>query len=156
MNATISKEGNRFYVSLCVQENIEVPTFTLRNAVGIDLGIKNLVVTSDGLKYKAMTAIRKYERKIKGLNRWLARCQKGSKNRLKVLNKLQVVYRKLRNARKYYTHLITSTLVKENDMIVTETLKVKKMIEQGKTSLSKYLSDSSLSEIIRQLEYKCC
>ncbi len=156
MNATISKEGNRFYVSLCVQENIEVPTFTLRNAVGIDLGIKNLVVTSDGLKYKAMTAIRKYERKIKGLNRWLARCQKGSKNRLKVLTKLQVVYRKLRNASKYYTHLITSTLVKENDMIVTETLKVKKMIEQGKTSISKYLSDSSLSEIIRQLEYKCC
>ena len=102
-----------------------------------------------------MNTIKKYEHKISGLNKWLSRCIKGSKNRLKVIYKLQTVYRKLRNARKYYTHLITSTLTKENDIIVTESLKVKDMIEKSEHSMSKYLSDSSLSEIIRQLEYKC-
>lgn len=102
-----------------------------------------------------MQAIRKYDNKIRGLNKWFARTEKGSKNRLKVIAKLQAVYRKLKNTRKYYTHLITSTLVKENDIIFTEDLKVKSMIEKSKNKLSKYLSDSSLSEIIRQLEYKC-
>ena len=155
INATVSREGNRYYVSVCVQENIDIPEFKLRNIVGIDLGVKNLVVASTGLKYKAMDAIKRRERKIRGLNKWLSRCQKGSKNRLKVIAKLQAAYRKLRNARKYYTHLITSTLVKENDIIVMETLKVKDMIEQGKNNMPKYLSDSSLGEITRQLEYKC-
>lgn len=154
MNATISKESNRYYVSVCVEELIDKSEFKLRTAVGIDLGVKNLVITRDGLKYKAMNAIKKYEKKIKGLNRWLARTIKGSKNRLKVIAKLNVAYRKLRNIRKYYTHLITSTLVKENDLIVTENLQVKNMIESKTNKLAKYLSDSSLSEIIRQLEYK--
>ena len=155
LNATISKEAGRYYVSVCVEECIDYPSFLLKNMVGIDLGIKNLVVTSDGLKYDAMNTIKKYEHKIKGLNKWLSRCIKGSRNRLKVISKLQVVYRKLRNARKYYTHLITSTLIKENDIIVTENLKVKDMIEKSNHTMSKHLSDSSLSEIIRQLEYKC-
>lgn len=154
INATITREGTRYYVSICVEENIDIPKFKLRNIIGIDLGVKNLVITSDGLKYKAMNAIKKYEKKIKGLNRWLVRCKKGSKNRLKVIAKLQAVYRKLRNTRKYYTHLITSTIVKENDIIITETLKVKDMIEKGKQGMSKYLSDSSLQEVIRQIEYK--
>ena len=102
-----------------------------------------------------MHAIKKYEKKITGLNRWLSRCKKGSKNRLKVIARLQVAYRKLRNSRKYYIHLITSTLVKENDLIVTETLKVKDMIESSNHGMSKYLNDSSLNEVVRQLEYKC-
>lgn len=155
INATVSRECGKYYVSLCVEEEHQTTEFRLRNAVGIDLGIKNLVVTSDGLKYKAMNAIKRYEKKIKGLNRWLARCQKDSKNRYKVIQKLQAAYRKLRNARKYYIHLITSTLVKENDIIVCETLNVKDMIEEGNNRISKYLSDSSLSEVLRQLEYKC-
>lgn len=155
INATISKEAGRYYVSVCVEECVDYQEFLLNNIVGIDLGVKNLVVTSDGLKYDAMNTIKKYEHKISGLNKWLSRCIKGSKNRLKVISKLQAVYRKLRNARKYYTHLITSTLTKENDIIVTENLKVRDMIEKSNHNMSKYLSDSSLSEIVRQLEYKC-
>ena len=156
INATVSRDNGRYYVSVCVEFNIDIPEFRLRNAVGIDLGVKNLVVTSDGIKYSAMKAIRKYEKKIRGLNRWLSRCQKKSKNRVKVIKKLQVVYRKLRNSRKYYTHLITSTLVRENDMLVTENLKVQDMMEKSNHIMSKYLSDSCFGEIIRQLEYKCC
>lgn len=152
INATITKENNRYYVAVCIEENKPLEEFILKNAIGIDLGIKNLVITSDGIKYKKMQAIKKYERKIRGLNKWLSRCEKGSKNRKKVIEKLNSVYRKLKNTRKYYTHFISNILVKENDIIVTEDLDVKKMIEEKK--ISKYLSDSSMSEIIRQLEYK--
>ena len=122
--------------------------------IGIDLGIKNLVTTSDGIKYDPMPQIKRIEKKIKGLNKWLARTQKGSKNREKVKNKLSRVYQKIRNIRKYYTHSITSKIVKNNDLIVIEDLQVKDMIKQSNKTLTKLLTNSTLSEIIRQLKYK--
>ena len=154
-NATISKVASKYYVSLSVEEEIKTKEFIPRYITGIDLGVKDLVITSDGVKYKAIENITKIERKIKGYNKSLSRSNKGSNNRKKIIMKLQRYYEKLRNARKYYTHLITSTLVKENDIIACETLKVKDMIEKGKRHIAKHLSNSSLSEIIRQLEYKC-
>ena len=153
-NATISKVANKYYVSLSVEEEIETKPFIPRYIVGLDLGVKDLVVTSDGIKYKSLENIKKYERKIKGYNKALARSKKGSNNRKKIIIKLQRYYEKLRNARKYYIHLITSNITKENDIIVCETLKVKEMIEKGKHHLSKYVANSSFGEIIRQLEYK--
>ena len=154
-NATISKEADKYYVSLCVEEEKIIKPFIPKYITGIDLGVKDLVITSDGIKYKALKNIKKFERKIKGYNKALSRSRKGSNNRKKIIIKLQRYYEKLRNARKYYTHLITSTLVKENDIIACESLKVKEMIEKGKHHLSKYIANSCLSEIIRQLEYKC-
>ena len=154
-NATISRVSNKYYVSLSTEVEIDTKPFVPRYIAGIDLGVKDLVITSDGIKYKALDNIKKYEKKIKGYNKALSRSKKGSNNRSKIIIKLQRYYEKLKNARKYYTHLITSKLVKENDIIVCESLKVKEMIEKGKHHLSKYISNSSLGEIIRQLEYKC-
>ena len=154
-NATISRVSNKYYVSLSTEVEIDTNPFVPRYITGIDLGVKDLVITSDGIKYKALDNIKKYEKKIKGYNKALSRSKKGSNNRSKIIIKLQRYYEKLRNARKYYIHLITSKLVKENDIIVCESLKVKEMIEKGKHHLSKYISNSSLGEIIRQLEYKC-
>ena len=93
----------------------------------------------------------KYEKKIKGLNKWLARCEKGSKNRIKVKIKLQRAYQKLRNARKYLLHLISKEITEENDIIVTEKLKINKMVQ---SPLSKKIYDASWAELIRQLKYK--
>ncbi len=73
------------------------------------------------------------------INKALSRSMRGSKNREKIIKKLQRNYEKLRNARKYYTHLITSNLVKENDIIACETLKVKDMIEETKHRFRKYI-----------------
>ena len=84
----------------------------------------------------------------------LARSEKESKNREKIKIKLARVYQKMRNARKYYTHFITSQIVKENDIIVCEKLKVQEMIMKGTRSLSRMIANSSLSEIVRQLRYK--
>ena len=154
-HVTVGKVGKRYYASVNVEEEKEIKPVIPRYIVGIDLGVKDLVVTSDGIKYKALENIHKIERKIKGYNKALSRSVKGSNNRNKIILKLERYYEKLRNARKYYTNLITSKLVKENDIIVCETLKVKEMIEKGKNHLSKGIINSSLGEIIRKLEYKC-
>ena len=153
LNATVSKIGNRYYVSLCIDENTQPIPFTPKRIIGLDLGIKDIVVTSDGLKYKNEQNIKKYEKKIKGLQRWLQRCQKGSKNRLKVQMKLQRVYQKLKNARKFLLHRISKEIVENNDIVVTEKLKITNMIKNH--NLAKAIQDSSWYELKRQLEYKC-
>ena len=151
-NATIYKEANKYYVSVCVEEYKEIKEVPIRRVVGIDVGVKDLLTTSDGIIIKNMKFIDKYEKKIKGLNRWLSRCQKGSKNREKVKKKIQEVYSKLRNARKYFLHKTSRQLVNENDLIVTEKLKINKMVQNKK--LSKKIYDASWYELIRQLQYK--
>ena len=152
INATISKEAGKYYVSVCVEEEIKVEKITPTTIVGIDLGLKDLVVTSNHEKIGNPKIIKKYEKKIKGLNKWLSRCQKGSKNRKKVLKKLQTVYKKLRNARKYLLHSISKKLVQENDIITCETLKIKDMVQNKK--LSKSILNASWNELIRQIKYK--
>ena len=154
-NVTVGKVGKRYYISVNVEEEKEIKQVIPRYITGIDLGVKDLVVTSEGVKYKSLENINKIERKIKGYNKALSRSEEGSNNRRKIIFKLERYYEKMRNARKYYTNLITSKLVKENDIIVCETLKVKEMIEEGKNHLSKRIANSSLGEIIRKLEYKC-
>ena len=132
VNATISKEAGKYYVSVLVEDN---------------LGVKDLVITSDGDKYASLNLVQKYEKKIAGLQRWLSRCKPGSKNRYKVRIKLQRVYQKMKNARKYYTDLITKKLIEENDYIISEDLKIKEMIESSTNKLSKYLT-SSVKDVI--------
>ncbi len=150
-SATIYKEANKYYVSITVEDIIEVPKFIPTKIVGIDLGIKDLIVTSDGIVKENKKVIEKYEKKIKGLNRWLSRSKLGSKNKNKVKIKLGRTYQKLKNARKYLIHLISKEIVSENDIIVTEKLKIKEMV---KGQLSKKIYDASWAELIRELEYK--
>ena len=153
-NATVTKEASRYYVSICVEEEIKEVTFTPRYFIGIDIGVRTLVTCSDGIKYDKIKEIEVQERRIKGLQKALSRTKLSSNNRQKLIQKIQRAYQKIRNMRKYYIHTITTKLVKENDVITAETLKVKDMIEKGKNHLAKYISNASFSEIIRQLGYK--
>ena len=153
INATISKESNgKYYVSVVYEQNIDVPSIIPNNIVGLDLGIKDLVITSNYEKYNNQRAIEKYEKRIKMLQRRLAKKQKGSNNYYKAKQKLARLYSKLKNARKYIIHEITKRITDDNDIIVTETLKIKNMIKNH--NIAKNLTDASLSEIIRCLEYK--
>ncbi len=156
-NATIKKVGYKYYVSLSVEEEIEEKPFSLGYPIGIDLGVKNIVVTSDGYKYKIEEKITRQEKRIKGLQRGFSRCKRCSKNSYKIKMKIKIAYQKIRNMRKYLIHEITTKIVKENDLIAVETLKVKDMItkkENKKNHLSKYISNNSFNEVIRQIEYK--
>ena len=152
INATIYKEAGKYYVSICVEEFITIPKLIPTKIIGLDLGIKDLVITSDGETIENKHLIKKYEKKLKGLNKWLSRSKVGSKNRYKIIKKLQTVYKKLKNARKYFLHSISNKIIKENDIIVTEKLKINEMVQNK--HLSKKIYDASWYEIIRQLEYK--
>ena len=153
INATISEySSGKYYVSVLVEVNHVEPKIIPKRIVGIDLGIKDVVITSDGEKIKNEKIIEKYEKRIKRKQRELARREKGSSNYYKTKRKLAVLFQKLKNARKHFIHQITKKLVLENDIVVSETLKVKEMIEEK--NFSKSLTDVRLSEIYRILEYK--
>lgn len=155
LSVTVSKEANRYYASVLAQEEIPTLEYKLHSAIGIDVGIKNLVVTSDGIKYESMKKIEKYEKKIKGLNKALSRSQRNSKNREKIKIKLERVYQKIRNIRKYYSNIITKRLTEENDLIISEKLDIKEMIEHSPyKKLKKNIINSTFNMIFKQIEYK--
>lgn len=155
LSVTTIKECNKIYASINVVEEIEEKKYEYNewNSIAIDVGVKDLVVTSDGIKYDSIH-IERIENHIKKLQKDLANKVKGSKNYIKLKNKINRLYMRIRNTRKYYIHKITNKITKENNVIITETLKVKEMITKGSKRLRKGLVNSSLREIERQLEYK--
>ena len=153
INATISRDlDNKYYVSVVVEEEIINPKSNPTTIVGLDLGIKDLVITSDFFKYQNEKVIQKYEKRIKQKQRRLSKKEKGSKNYYKLKQEIGILYKKLRNARKYTIHKITKEITDDFDIIACETLKVKNMIKNH--NLAKAITDASLTEIVRQLEYK--
>lgn len=155
-NATISREPNgKYYVSILYEMYDKVPIIKPRTIVGIDLGIKKLLTLSDGTVYDNNKYIDKYTKRIKRKQRELSRKEKGSKNYYKCKKELAILYSKLANARKFYTHKITKDITDEYDIITCEQLKTKEMIIKGKNNkLSSKINDATFSEIIRQLQYK--
>lgn len=149
-SATISKEAGKYYVSVLIEENYIRPQFIPTSIIGIDLGLKDMIVTSHNEKIK--NTIKVNEKRLKGLQKGLSRCQKGSKNREKIKKKIQRLYQKIRNARKHLMHKITNNLIKENDIIVTEDLNIKAMYQNH--SIAKSLNKTPLYELIRVLKYK--
>ena len=153
INATVEQASTgKYYVSVVVEENDIYTKLTPRKIIGIDLGIKDIIITSDNEKIGNPRLIEKYEKRIKRCQRELSRRIKRSNNYYKTKRRLAVLYQKLKNARKYLIHQITKKLVIENDIIVTENLNIKGMIEEKK--ISKHLTNVSLGEICRVLEYK--
>ena len=157
LNATVKEVGTKFYVSLCIEEELELPEKVTNKAVGIDIGVKNLVVTSNGDYYGNPRYLDKYERKIKRLQLELSRKVKGSKNYIKCKKKLEEVYRKLKNARKKTVEKIVQQVTMYHDIIIAENLQVKKMLvhKNNHKKLRKEITNATFSEIIRILKYKC-
>lgn len=153
INATIEQASTgKYYVSVIVEENDIYTKLMPRKIIGIDLGIKDIIITSDNEKIENPRLIEKYEKRIKRCQRELSRRIKRSNNYYKTKRRLAILYQKLKNARKYLIHQITKKLVIENDIIVIENLNIKGMIEEKK--ISKHLTNVSLGEICRVLEYK--
>ena len=152
-SAVIRRQANKYYVSLLVEEPLILPEFIPRSIVGLDLGIKDIITTSYNYKCENSLSSLEVKKRIKGLQKGLARCKSGSKNRYKIKLKIQRAYMKLKNIRKHLMHDVTNKLVKENDIIVMEDLNIKGMYQLH--SIAKSLTNIPLSEIKRVLEYKC-
>ena len=155
INATIEKDTtNKYYVSVLVDE-IEVIKKQVKptSIVGIDLGIKDLVVTSDGEKYSNPKELQKREKQLKRLQRKLSRQVKGSNNYQKTRIKIARVHSKIKNSRKHNMISIVNNLVKEHDIIVSEKLKVKDM--SSNHNIAKNILDASFNKICEMLKWKC-
>ena len=156
VNATISREStNKYYVSVVVVGDILMEKAIPTSIVGIDLGIKDLVITSDGVKYSNDKILMKYEKRLKRLQRELSRREKGSKNYLKTKEKIARVHAKIKNYRKHYLNDIANEIVDEHDIIVTEDLKVKDMYKDKRKAFNKSLSDAAFSTLRSLIEWKC-
>lgn len=151
-SATVSQvpSGNYFVSILVEEEQKELPKS--EKYVGIDLGIKDLAITSDGEKFDNLKLIKKYEGKLAREQRKLAHKQKGSKNREKQRIKVAKIHEKIANARNDYLHKISRKLINENQVIVSEDLSVSNMVKNP--NLAKAISDCGWSELTRQLQYK--
>ena len=149
-SATISKEANKYFVSILVEVPFVKYSINPTSIVELDLGIKDFIVTSNGEKLKNEVKIN--EKRLKGLQKWLSRCKPGSKNRYKVKLKMQRLYLKIRNARKHMIYKLANNILKENDIVSIETLDVKNIYQVHK--IAKHLKNIPISEFIRVLKYK--
>ena len=89
-------------------------------SIGIDLGIKDLCITSDGKIYENLKIIRKYEKQLVKLQRQLSHKEKRSKNYYKTKKKIALCHEKIRNTRKDYLHKVSHEIISENQVIVSE------------------------------------
>jgi len=151
-NITISKTSSgKYYASISAE--VYIPCFEKTNQnVGIDLGLKDFAIFSNGIKIKNPRILKHLEDRYRRLAKAVSRKVKGSSNYIKAKLKLARFHGYVANIRKDFLHKLSTRLVKTYDIICIENLNISGLIKNHK--LAKSFQDVSLYEFIRQLEYK--
>ena len=150
VTVTLDRAG-RYFVSLLVEEEIHTLPVA-RKTVGIDLGLLHAVTLSTGEKVEADRFLRRDERRLRHAQRSLARKRKGSRNREKARLHVARIHARIADRRRDFTHKLTTRLVRENQAICAESLRVKGMLRNR--HLAKSIADANWGELLRQLRYK--
>lgn len=147
---TIKRDGKAWYVIfICDIHNIVIKKKTVVSSVGIDLGLTDFAVLSDGTKIKNPKYLKQSEGILKETQ---IRYSKGKSKKVK--RKLIRLYRKVSNQRNDFHHKLSHSLVNRFDFIAHEDLKIKEMIEDSKYNLQKSISDAGWGAFISMLKYK--
>lgn len=151
---SVTKKADGYYVTLSLDDQT-VPTikpdFNSDNIVGIDVGLIDFYVASDGSRINAPKHLRKAERKLKSAQRRVARRKKGSNRRKKAIKKLAIQHKKVADTRKDFHFKTARTLLDKYDVIAVEKLNIKGLV---KTQLAKSINDAGWGQFIIILSNK--
>lgn len=151
--ATLTKlPCEEYHLSILVDGDLTHKVKDTDAAVGIDLGIKNFVITSDGEVFNNLHFKKTETKKIKRLQRQLPKKQKGSNNRNKARVKLAKLYKKINEKKQYYLHTVSNSLIDENQVICMEDLNIKGIVKNH--NLAESICEMNFGEFRRMLEYK--
>ena len=148
--------SGKYHVSVLVDDGKEIPEklpVTFDTTIGIDMGIKDFAVCSNGDTYENPRHLIKAEQRLRNLQRRLSRKKKGSNRRNRARMILAIQHEKVANRRQDYLHKISTKIVRENQAIVVEDLNTKGMMRNHR--LSKAIGACGWSTFFNMLEYKC-
>ena len=154
LSYTVRRKADGWYVTISVEIDDERRTES-NTFVGVDVGCHALAVASDGTRCEKPGRLKDLERQLRRRQRLLARKAKGSKNRQKARQKLSRTFQRIQNIKQDTVHKFTAYIAKNHGTVCLETLDVKDMKEGNNKYVRKGVQNSCMSEIQRQLKYKC-
>ena len=159
LSATVTREADRWFVSLAVEAERAEPTPVRGEPAGVDLGFRSFAVLSDGARIEAPKPLKRLLRKLRRLSRAASRKRKGSRNRRKAVAELARLHRRIANIRRDFLHKASSALARTKPAICVEAMRVGDMLLPGRgpgyaRNINRAMADAGIGEFLRMLAYK--